>query len=89
MPERSSEASGEEKIGAGRISAARHFASLRDPFRPRRAGTPSPAGGNPRELRQDILHHLAVNIRQPEVAALEAIGEPLVIEAEQMQDCRL
>ena len=39
-----------------------------------------------RPLRQNLLHHLAVHVGQAVVAALEAVGQPLVIEAEQVQD---
>ena len=37
-------------------------------------------------LRQQLLYHLPVHIRQPEIAALEAVAEAGVIEAEQVQD---
>src|ERR1041385_6174458 len=35
---------------------------------------------------EQILHNLTLHIREPEVAALEAIGKLLVIEAEQVQE---
>jgi hypothetical protein len=37
-------------------------------------------------LRQQIGHELSVHIGQPEVATLIAEGEPLVIDAEEMED---
>ena len=37
-------------------------------------------------LRDDVAHHVAMNIRQPEVATRGAEGEFFVIEAEQMHD---
>src|SRR5207244_4144425 len=36
-------------------------------------------------LRQDVRYHLTGDVGQTEVTTIEAIGEPLVIEAEQMQ----
>ena len=39
--------------------------------------------------RQQLLHHVAVHVGQPEVAALEAEGQLRVIEAQQVQDRRL
>jgi hypothetical protein len=42
-----------------------------------------------RRSDQDVLHHFAVHIGQTEIAALEAIGQPGVIEAEEMEDRRL
>ena len=33
-----------------------------------------------------VLHHLAGDVGQAEVAALEAVGQPLVVDAEQVQD---
>ena len=38
---------------------------------------------------ENLLDHLAADIRQSEIAALEAIGQPGVVEAEQVQDRRL
>ena len=32
------------------------------------------------------LHHAAVDIGQPEVAAAVAVGQPLVVDAQQVQD---
>src|SRR6187401_3507073 len=43
---------------------------------------PSASGQNP-------LHDLSMHIRQPVLPALETIGEPLVVDAELMQDRRL
>ena len=40
----------------------------------------------PTGSRQDLPHHLAMHIGQPEVAAGVAVGEPGVVEAEQVQD---
>src|SRR6266481_3039111 len=39
--------------------------------------------------RQDCFHHLAMYIRQPEVAALELIGKPGVVDAKQVHDRRI
>src|SRR5262249_50225411 len=44
---------------------------------------------NADRLSQQLADHVAVDIGQPIIAALEAIDEPGVIEAEQMQDRRL
>jgi hypothetical protein len=41
------------------------------------------------QSRQQLLHHLAMHVRQPEVAALEAERQPGVIEAEQVQQRRV
>ena len=38
------------------------------------------------QLSKDFPHHLAVYVRQAEGAALERVGEVLVVEAEQVQD---
>src|SRR5262245_21342546 len=35
------------------------------------------------------MNYLPVNIREPEVAPLEAVGEPLVVDAEEVQKGRL
>ena len=43
----------------------------------------------PANSRQHVLHHLAVHVGQAEVAALEAVGQLLVVEAQQVQDRRL
>ena len=40
-------------------------------------------------LRQDLRHDVAVHVGQPEVAALEPVRQPRVIDAEQVQDRRL
>src|SRR5688500_5637099 len=37
-------------------------------------------------LRNQLLHHLAMHVRQPEVAALEAEGEFGVVEAEEVEE---
>jgi hypothetical protein len=37
-------------------------------------------------LRQNLLHDAAMHIRQAELAALEAIGEAFVIDAEAMEN---
>src|SRR5262249_16466207 len=39
--------------------------------------------------REQIAHHLAVDVGQPEIAALEAVRQLLVVETEQVQDRRL
>ncbi len=39
-----------------------------------------------RTSHENFPHHLTVHIREPEVAPLEAEGQPLVVEAELMQD---
>src|SRR5438105_1552505 len=36
--------------------------------------------------RQQRFHHLAADVGQAEIAALETIGQPLVIEAEEVQE---
>ena len=36
-------------------------------------------------LRQNPVHHFAGHVGQPEVAALVAVGEPLVVDAQQVQ----
>ncbi len=38
---------------------------------------------------QDVVNDLAVDVRQPHIAAAEAVGQPLVVETEQMQDRRV
>src|SRR4051794_39836462 len=40
-------------------------------------------------LRQNLLHHFPMHIRQPEISAGVAICELLVIEAEQVKDRRV
>ena len=40
-------------------------------------------------LSQDALDHFAMDIRQTIVATLEAVGEPLVVEPEQVHQRRL
>ena len=40
-------------------------------------------------LRQNIVHDPAVDVGQPEVAAGEAVGEPLVVEPHKMQNRRV
>ena len=37
-------------------------------------------------LRQNLFHYAAVYICEPEVSSLEAVGEPFVIETQQMQE---
>ena len=37
-------------------------------------------------LRKDRLHHFTMHVGEAELAALEAEGEPLVVDAEQVQD---
>ena len=39
--------------------------------------------------RHDLFHHVALHIGQPQVAAAVAVGQLLVIEAEQVQDGRV
>jgi hypothetical protein len=34
----------------------------------------------------DVLHHAPEHIRQPEIASCVAVPQPLVVEAEQVQD---
>jgi hypothetical protein len=41
------------------------------------------------ESRDDFAHHFAMHIREPEIAACVAVGEFLVVEAEELQDCRV
>ena len=38
------------------------------------------------ELRQQLGNQISVHVGQPEVAALEPVGEPGVVEAQQVQD---
>ena len=38
-----------------------------------------------RGLRQNALHHFAVDVRQPEMPALELVGQALVIDAQAVQ----
>ena len=40
-------------------------------------------------LHQQLLHHLARDVGQAEVAALKTVGQFLVIEAQQMQHGRV
>lgn len=49
---------------------------------PRQAAGLEPACGN--RLGEDVLHHVAMHIRQPDVAPTEAIRQRGVIEAEQV-----
>ena len=37
-------------------------------------------------LRQNLPHHFPLHIRQPVVSSGVAVGEPLVVEAEEVQD---
>src|SRR4051812_43755666 len=39
-----------------------------------------------RHLREYVSHYVAMDVRQPEVAAAEAVREAFVVEAEQVQD---
>ena len=41
---------------------------------------------NPLGSSQNFIHHLAFHIRQPEIAALETVGQLRVIEAETMEN---
>ncbi len=38
-------------------------------------------------LRQDVVNHVAGDVGQPIVPAVEAISEPFVVDAHQVQDC--
>src|SRR3989449_11605426 len=38
---------------------------------------------------QDLVDHLAGNVGKPEMAALELVGQPLVVDAEAIEDCGL
>ena len=40
----------------------------------------------PNDLRQNLFHHAAVYVGESEVSSLEAVGEPFVIETQQMQE---
>ena len=62
------------------------FASKQDPNCEVLLRDMNHACGLAQPLRNQLLHHLAMHIGQPEVAAGVAIGELLVIEAEQLQD---
>src|SRR6266540_1606882 len=47
----------------------------------------SPQGERGRgSSRQDLAHHVPVHVGQPEVPAAVAVGQPLVVQAEQVQD---
>ena len=35
---------------------------------------------------EDVLHHVSVHVGQSEVAPLELVGEPLVVDTEQVHD---
>jgi mono/diheme cytochrome c family protein len=37
-------------------------------------------------LRQNLANHFPVNVRQPHIAAVEAVGQVLVLEPEQVQN---
>ena len=50
---------------------------------------PSGCEANGAPSGQDRLHHVAMDIRQAEIAALEAVGQPFVVETQQVQDRRL
>ena len=39
-----------------------------------------------RESGEQFLNDVPVHVGQPEVAALEAVGQPLVVEAQQVQE---
>src|SRR5262249_50251125 len=39
--------------------------------------------------RQDLINHLPVDVRQAEIAAVVVIGQPQVVEAEQVQNRRV
>ena len=40
-------------------------------------------------LSQNLFHHLAVDVGEAKVAALVAVGEALVVDAELVQECGL
>ena len=42
-----------------------------------------------RILRQNLFHHVAMHISQAEVATGVAVGQPLVINSQEMKDSRL
>src|SRR4051794_9829949 len=46
-------------------------------------------GSRLNELRQDILQHVAMHIRQPEIAALMAVRQAGMLQAQEVQDGRL
>ena len=59
----------------------KHFAKY--PVQPVRGCT----GFEPHAMsRENLVHDLSVHVGQPEVTALEAVRQPLVVEAELMQD---
>ena len=37
-------------------------------------------------LYENLIHHITEHIRQSKVAALEFVGQPLVVDAQQVQD---
>src|SRR4029450_2346867 len=45
------------------------------------------SASNSERLRQNLLRHVAVHVSQAEIAAGIAVGEPLVIEPQEVQDC--
>ncbi len=65
-------------------------------FRRRDADECDRAGRAPRFLGQglgwlseQVFHHFAGDVRQAEIAALKTVGEPLVVQAEQVEDRRV
>src|SRR6266581_6344724 len=40
-------------------------------------------------LSEELIHHFAGDVRQAEIAALKTVGEPLVVQAEQVEDRRV
>ena len=56
-----------------------------DRRRTRRRSTPAYSGVSYTHSCQDRLDDLAMNVGQPEVAALEAIGQPGVLDPEEMR----
>ncbi len=54
------------------------------------AGEVSARGSNKEPIFcEDVLHHRSVDVGEAVVAALEAVGEPGVVEAEQVQGGRV
>src|SRR5215471_1987210 len=52
-------------------------------------GGPRLPSAHPTRLRQNILDHLSVKIRQPAIDAIVANGQFFVVDAEEVQDGRM
>src|SRR5207248_287381 len=61
---------------------------LRLPLTPASLPASGERGGRPRS-RQKVVNDFAVHVREPEVAAGVAVGEPLVVDAEHVEQRRV